>query len=155
MYWSMFLGQSVVLFEWFPQWTISVIFAAIVGVIGGIWSIWRRPIKQAFKSFLWSGFFGLILIVPVFDVMAYLLTNKTIHYQTEYKITSPGPATNRFGRCKHGIWIKEVYTERWKLLCIDNAKLATQKGTDTVWVTTKTSSIGSYIVDYQFSPFSP
>lgn len=52
MYWSMFLGQSVVLFEWFPQWTISVIFAAVVGIIGGIWSIWRRPIKQAFKSFL-------------------------------------------------------------------------------------------------------
>lgn len=62
MYWSMFLGQSVVLFEWFPQWTISVIFAAVVGVIGGIWSIWRRSIKQVFKSFLWSGFFGLVLI---------------------------------------------------------------------------------------------
>ncbi|HHN8406051.1 TPA: hypothetical protein ACRRX0_000752 [Morganella morganii] len=155
MYWSMFLGQSVVLFEWFPQWTISVIFAAVVGIIGGIWSIWRRPIKQAFKSFLWSGFFGLILIVPVFDVTAYLLTNKTIHYQTEYEITSPGPATNRFGRCKHGIWIKEVYTERWKLLCINNAKLATQKGTDTVWVTTKIGPVGSYIVDYQFSPSNP
>ncbi|MDE9494896.1 hypothetical protein KKJ09_15230 [Xenorhabdus bovienii] len=155
MIWSISLGQRVVMFEWFPKWTISITFAAFVGLIGGIWSIFRRPTKLVFKNFLSAGFAGFILIVPVFDVLTYLLSEKTIHYQTEYEITSPGPSTSRFSRCEHGIWIKEVYTDRWALLCINNAKLETRKGADTVWVTTKTGLIGSYIVDYQFSPPNP
>ncbi|WP_318825861.1 hypothetical protein [Providencia sp. PROV252] len=140
------------MFEWFPQWTISIAFAAIVSVIGGTWSILRCPLKSTFKNFLWSGFAGFMLIVPVFDVLTYLLTNKTIRYQTEYEITSPGPSTSRFSRCDHGIWIKETYTERWKLLCISNPKSKTQTNTGTVWVTAKTGPIGAYVADYQFSP---
>lgn len=155
MYWSLILGHRTVMFEWFPKWTISITFAAIVSVIGGVWSILRRPLKSAFKNFLWSGFAGFMLIVPVCDVLAYLLTNKTVCYQTEYEITSPGPSTSRFGRCDHGIWIKETYTEQWKLLCISNPKSKTKENTGTVWVTTKTGPIGAYIVDYQFSPFNP
>ncbi|MBQ0436818.1 hypothetical protein J7S87_00940 [Providencia rettgeri] len=152
MYWSIILGHRTVMFEWFPQWTISIAFAAIVSVIGGTWSILRCPLKSAFKNFLWSGFAGFMLIVPVFDVLTYLLTNKTIRYQTEYEITSPGPTTSRFSRCDHGIWIKETYTERWKLLCISNPKSKTQTNTGTVWVTAKTGPIGAYVADYQFSP---
>ncbi|WP_339389453.1 hypothetical protein [Moellerella wisconsensis] len=91
MYWSLILGHRTVMFEWFPKWTISITFAAIVSVISGVWSILRRPLKHAFKNFLWSGLMALVFIVPAFDVLAYLLTNKTIHYQTEYEITSPGP----------------------------------------------------------------
>lgn len=106
MYWSIILGHRTVMFEWFLKWTISITFAAIVSVIGGVWSILRRPLKHAFKNFLQSGFMALVLIVPMFDVLTYLLTNKTIRYQTEYKITSPGPSTSRFSRCDHGIRIK-------------------------------------------------
>nr|WP_282550465.1 MULTISPECIES: hypothetical protein [Providencia] len=155
MYWSLILGRRIVLFEWLPQWTISITFAAIAGIIGGVWSILRRPIKHVFKNFLQSGFMALVLIVPTFDVLAYLLANKTIRYQTEYEITSPGPSTSRFSRCDYGIWIKETYTGRWKLLCISDPKSKTQKSTGMVWVTTKTGPIGAYIVDYQFSPFTP
>lgn len=152
MYWSLILGYRTVMFEWFPQWTISITFAAIVSVIGRVWSILRRPLKYAFKNFLQSGFTTLVLIMPAFDVLAYLLTIKTIRYQTEYEIISPGPSTSRFGRCDHGIWIKETYTGRWKLLCISDPKSKTKENTGTVWVTTKTGPIGVYIVDYQFSP---
>lgn len=155
IYWSLMLSSRVVSFEWFPKWTISITFAVIVSVISGIWSILRRPLKHAFKNFYQSGFITLILIVPVFDALTYLLTNKTIHYQTKYEITSPGPSTNRFGRCDYGIWIKEISTDRWKLLCISNPKSKTKENTGTVWVTAKTGFIGAYIVDYQFSPFIP
>lgn len=155
MYWSLILGHRTVMFEWFPKWTISITFAAIVSIIGGVWSILRRPLKHVFKNFLQSGFMALVFIVPAFDVLTYLLTNKTIRYQTEYKITSPGPSTSRFSRCDHGIWIKETYTEQWKLLCISNPKSKTQTNTGTVWVTTKTGPMGAYIVDYQFSTFNP
>ncbi|WP_268987530.1 hypothetical protein [Xenorhabdus bovienii] len=31
MIWSISLGQRVVMFEWFPKWTISITFAAFVG----------------------------------------------------------------------------------------------------------------------------
>lgn len=154
MYWSIILGHRTVMFEWFPQWTISITFAAIVSVIGGVWSILRRPLKHAFKNVLQSGFMALVFIVPAFDVLTYLLTNKTIRYQTEYEITSPGPSTSRFSRCDHGIWIKETYTGRWKLLCISNPKSKTKENTGMVWVTTKTGPIGAYIVDYQFSPLN-
>ncbi|WP_226893952.1 hypothetical protein [Proteus sp. FME41] len=155
MFWSISLHQRVVMFEWFPKWTISITFAVFLGMMGGIWSIFRRPIKLAFKHFLSAGFAGFMLIVPMFDILTYLLSNNTIRYQTEYEIISPGPRTNRFGRCEYGIWIKETYTVRWTLFCINSAKLETQNGVDKVWVTTKTGPIGSYIVDYQFTPFNP
>ncbi|MEK2586118.1 hypothetical protein AAAA18_19075 [Providencia stuartii] len=154
MYWSLILGSRMVLFEWFPKWIISITFTVIVSVISGVWSILRRPLKHAFKNFLQSGFMALVLIVPVFDVLAYLLTNKTIRYQTEYEITSPGPSISRFSQCKYGIWIKETYTEQWKLLCIGNPKSKTQTNTEMVWVTIETGPIGAYIVDYQFSSFN-
>lgn len=83
-----------------------------------------------------------MLIAPVFYVLTYLLSNKTIRYQIEYEIISPGPSTSRFGRCEHGIWIKEIYTERWKLLCFSDPKSKIQKNTGMVWVTTKTGPIG-------------
>lgn len=51
MYWSIILGRRVVLFEWFPQWTIGITFAAVVGLIGGVWSILHRPTKLVFKTF--------------------------------------------------------------------------------------------------------
>lgn len=92
-----------------------------------------------------------MLIAPVFDVLTYLLSNKTVRYQTEYEIISPGPRIGRFSRCDYGIWIKETYTNRWALLCIDDPKSTTQKNTGMVWVTIKTGPIGSYIVNYQFS----
>ena len=152
MYWSLILGHRTVMFEWFPKWTISITFAAIVSVIGGVWSILRRPLKHVFKNFLQSGFMALVFIVPAFDVLTYLLTNKTIRYQTEYKITSPGLSASRFSRCDHGIWIKETYTGRWELLCISNPKSKTKENTGMVWVTTKTGPMGAYIVDYQFFP---
>lgn len=154
MGWSISLHRRVVMFEWFPKWTISITFAVFLGMIGGIWSIFRRPIKHAFKNFLSTGVAGFVLIVPAFDVLTYLLSVNTIRYQTEYKITSPGPRTNRFGRCEHGIWIKEIYTERGALFCISDPKSKTQKNTGTLWVTTMTGPIGSYIVDYQFTPFN-
>lgn len=155
MYWSIILGHRTVMFEWFLKWTISITFAAIVSAIGGVWSILRRPLKHAFKNVLQSGFMALVLIVPMFDVLTYLLTDKIIRDQTEYEITSPGPSTSRFSRCDHGIWIKETYTEQWKLLCISNPKSKTKENTGMVWVTTKTGPMGAYIVDYQFSTFNP
>lgn len=152
MYWSIILGHRTVMFEWFPKWTISITFAAIVSIIGGVWSILRRPLKHVFKNFLQSGFMSLVFIIPVFDVLVYLLTNKTISYQTEYEITSPGPSISRFSRCDYGIRIKEIYTGEWVLWCINDPKSKTQTNIGTVWVTAKTGPIGAYIVDYQFYP---
>ncbi len=94
MCWSLILGHRTVMFEWFSKWTISITFAAIVSVIGGVLSILRRPLKYTFKNFLQSGFMTLVLLMPAFDVWAYLLTTKTICYQTEYEITSSGPSTS-------------------------------------------------------------
>ncbi len=36
---SLYLGDNIVLFEWFPKWTIIIIFAIFTGIIGGIWHL--------------------------------------------------------------------------------------------------------------------
>lgn len=149
---SFFLGDNVVLFEWFPKWTIIIVFAIFTGTIGGIWHPFFRPSKYVFDNFYWGGFLGLMLIFPTFNVLAYLSLDQTIHYQTEYDIFSPGPPRIKFGRCEYGIRLKEIYTGQWISFCISNPKSKTKKNTGTLWVTTKTGPIGAYIVDYQFSP---
>ncbi|HHR5880435.1 TPA: hypothetical protein ACS7XF_000335 [Providencia alcalifaciens] len=148
---SLFLGDNVVLFEWFPIWTISIVFAIFTGVIGSVWSTFRRPKKQVYSNFLWGGFLGLMFIVPLFDVLAYSLANKTVRYQTEYEIVSPGPRVGKSGRCEYGIWIKEIYTDRWTLSCIRDPNSKTLKNTGVLWVRVKTSPMGAYMIDYQFS----
>lgn len=32
-----------------------------------------------------------MIIIPTFNVLAYLSLDQTIHYQTQYHIVSPGP----------------------------------------------------------------
>ncbi|MGG4609672.1 hypothetical protein [Providencia sp. Me31A] len=152
---SLHLGDSIVLFEWFPKWTIIIVFAILTGIIGGIWHPFFRPSKYVIIDYFWGGFLGLMLIIPTFNVLTYLSLDQTIQYQTEYDIVSPGPPRIKSPRCEYGIRLKEIYTGQWVSFCISEPKSKTKENTGTVWVTTKTGSIGAYIVDYQFSPYKP
>lgn len=154
LYLSFYLGDNIVLFDWFPKWTIIIAFAIFTGVIGGIWHPFFRPSKYVLGDFFWGGFLGLMLIIPTFNVLTYLSLDQTIQYQTEYDIVSPGPPRLKGPGCEYGIQIKEIYTKKWVLWCISDPKSKTKENSGTVWVTTKTGPIGAYIVDYQFSPFN-
>lgn len=149
---SFYLGDNIVLFEWFPKWMIIIVFAIFTGIIGGIWQPFFRPSKYVIIDYYWGGFLGLMFIIPTFNVLVYLSLDQTIQYQTEYDIVSPGPPRLKSPQCEYGIRIKEIYTGEWGLWCISDPKSQTKENTGTVWVTTKTGPIGAYIVDYQFSP---
>ena len=155
LFFSFHFGDKMMLFEWFPKWTIIIVFAIFTGAIGGIWHPFLRPSKYVFGNFYWGGCLGLMLIVPTFNILVYLSLDQTIHYQTQYNIVSPGPPRVKSSQCEYGIQIKETYTEQWASFCISNPKSKTKENTGTVWVTAKTGFIGAYIVDYQFSPFIP
>ncbi len=149
---SLYLGDSIVLFEWFPKWTIIIIFAIFTGIIGGIWHPFFRPSKYVISDYYWGAFLGLMIIIPTFNVLAYLSLDQTIHYQTQYHIVSPGPERLKAPQCEYGIRIKEIYTGEWVFWCIRDPKSKTKENTGTVWVTAKTGPIGANIVDYQFYP---
>ncbi|WP_272521514.1 hypothetical protein [Providencia sp. PROV202] len=152
---SLHLGGSIMLFEWFPKWTIIIVFAIFTGIIGGIWHPFFRPSKYVIIDYYWGGFLGFMLIIPTFNVLTYLSLDQTNQYQTEYDIVSPGPPRLKGPRCEYGIRLKEIYTGQWVSFCISDPKLKTKKNSGIVWVTAKTGPIGAYVVDYQFSPFNP
>lgn len=54
-----------------------------------------------------------MIIIPTFNVLAYLSLDQTIHYQTQYHIVSPGPERLKAPQCEYGIRIKEIYTGEW------------------------------------------
>lgn len=101
-----------------------------------------------------GAFLGLMIIIPTFNVLAYLSLDQTIHYQTQYHIVSLGPERLKAPQCEYGIRIKEIYTGGWVFWCIRDPKSKTKENTGTVWVTAKTGPIGADIVDYQFYPMS-
>ncbi len=42
-----------------------------------------------------------MIIIPTFNVLAYLSLDQTIHYQTQYHIVSPGPERLKAPQCEY------------------------------------------------------
>lgn len=71
-----------------------------------------------------------MIIIPTFNVLAYLSLDQTIHYQTQYHIVSPGPERLKAPQCEYGIRIKEIYTGEWVFWCIRDPKSKTKENTE-------------------------
>ncbi|MFZ4833179.1 hypothetical protein [Rouxiella sp. Mn2063] len=157
--WSSSISHRVVFFRSFPAfaWTLTV------SLIGGLFFAWRgfyyRPVGKTAKH-IFEMFFGgcallFVLTMNMFDVYVYLFPKEVTSYVTDYDISFPGPSRGKNGRCEAGLWIKERHTSRWIQLCSSKAELAVgehhKQGMDGVLVTAKINSIGTYIINYEFT----
>ena len=95
---------------------------------------------------------GFACSLNIYDIRVYLLPSETIHYESAYEITFPGPSVGRFSHCEAGIWIKDSNTHRRIELCTNKSDLHEQikQGMKGVWVTTHKNKAESYISSYTF-----
>ena len=156
MLWATRIARQTVLMPWIPEWTIYVAVSVLMGLVFAGRALYQRPAEKALKrvsdAFL-SGFcVGFVLSINSCNVGVYLLPGDTVHYESAYEITFPGPAIGKSNRCEAGLWIKDLTTEQRIQLCTTRADLHHQltPGMQAVWVTAHSNKIGSYICDYKF-----
>jgi len=157
--WGAGVSRRVVFFQTFPAFTWTISFS----LIGGLFCAWRvfyrRPVgktvKHMFEMFFCGFSLVFVLTMNIFDVYVYLFPKEVTRYITDYDVSFPGPSRGKSGRCEAGLWIKDLHTSRWIQLCSSKAELAVgedhKQGMDGILVTTKINSIGTYIVNYEFT----
>ncbi|BDB19590.1 hypothetical protein cym2001_29550 [Pseudomonas sp. CYM-20-01] len=156
MLWASRIGLRTVLMPSIPEWTTYIAIGCVVGLVFACRGVLRggggRTLKSAMDAFFGWFCVGFACSIQGYDVAAYLLPGDTIHYESAYEISFPGPVLGKLSRCEAGVWIKDVTTERWIQLCTNKADLndQIQRGMTAVRVTAHANKIGSYIVGYQF-----
>ncbi|OTA14147.1 hypothetical protein Xvie_03952 [Xenorhabdus vietnamensis] len=152
MIWASNIGRHTVLSDSIPEWTTYITFATIIGLILAVRAAYYRPSKHIMESFFCGFSLGFVCIINIYDVCTYLFPGEIIHYESDYKVTFPGPAITRFGSCEAGLWIKDIHTGRWIQLCTNKLDVHNQQnqGMNGVWVTARINKLGSYIIDYKF-----
>lgn len=156
MLWATRIARQTVLMPWIPEWSTYVAVSVLVGLVFAGRALYQRPTEKALKRVsdaFPSGFCaGFVLSINSCNVGVYLLPGDTVHYESAYETTFPGPAIGKSNRCEAGLWIKDLTTERRIQLCTTKSDLHNQitPGMKAVWVTAHSNKIGSYISDYKF-----
>lgn len=158
MGWTSRIARKTLLIKSFPDFTIYLTCAGVVGLAFAARAVYYRPVGKTVKyvgeMFMMGATIGFVLPLNCFDVYVYLFPDKTIRYITDYEVTIPGPSRYKSTRCEAGIWVKELYTARWLHLCSteEEVRLGRQRqaGMDGLWVTARVNKLGAYIEHYQF-----
>ncbi|TFY85475.1 hypothetical protein DYL61_29525 [Pseudomonas nabeulensis] len=156
MLWATRIAKRTLLMPSIPEWTTYLAGTVLVGLIFAGRALYSRSIEKTPKhianSFVSGCCVGFVCFLNSYDVLAYLLPSATIHYDSTFEVTYPGPSNGRTSRCEAGVRINDPKTGRSIRLCTDKAALERQlkPGMSAVRVTAQSNSLGSYISGYQF-----
>ncbi|WP_429045999.1 hypothetical protein [Aeromonas hydrophila] len=152
------LSDKTVIAESVPELLTYITISALFGLVGAIFTAFRCPSRDALKhitkAFGYCFFMMFISSWSGYDMYVYFYPDKTISYDTEYKVVHPGPSKGKSGHCEAGLKIKDKHTGYWFNICYSNNKLGKERIGDygVVWVKTRVNEAGSYLESYKVYP---